>query len=44
MEFKQIYTPGLAHCSYVIGGTTAWTNLGHATVTEGDQSCEMPVR
>lgn len=20
MEFKQIYTPGLAHCSYVIGG------------------------
>ncbi|HPF21102.1 MAG TPA: rhodanese-like domain-containing protein [Syntrophomonas sp.] len=20
MEFKQVYTPGLAHCSYVIGG------------------------
>lgn len=20
MEFKQIYTPGLAHCSYVVGG------------------------
>ncbi len=23
MEFKQIYTPGLAHCSYVIGGKNA---------------------
>ncbi|MDD2553831.1 MAG: MBL fold metallo-hydrolase [Desulfotomaculaceae bacterium] len=23
MEFKQIYTPGLAHCSYVIGGKSA---------------------
>lgn len=23
MEFKQIYTPGLAHCSYVIGGKHA---------------------
>ena len=23
MEFKQIYTPGLAHCSYVIGGKKA---------------------
>ncbi len=23
MEFKQIYTPGLAHCSYVIGGRNA---------------------
>ena len=23
MEFKQIYTPGLAHCSYVIGGKEA---------------------
>lgn len=22
MEFKQVYTPGLAHCSYVIGGRT----------------------
>jgi len=22
MEFKQIYTPGLAHCSYLIGGKT----------------------
>lgn len=23
MEFKQIYTPGLAHCSYIIGGKNA---------------------
>ena len=23
MEFKQVYTPGLAHCSYVIGGKSA---------------------
>lgn len=23
MEFKQIYTPGLAHCAYVIGGKNA---------------------
>ncbi len=23
MEFKQIYTPGLAHCSYVVGGRNA---------------------
>ncbi len=23
MEFKQIYTPGLAHCSYVVGGKNA---------------------
>ncbi len=23
MEFKQIYTPGLAHCSYVVGGSNA---------------------
>jgi len=23
MEFKQIFTPGLAHCSYVIGGKNA---------------------
>lgn len=23
MEFRQIYTPGLAHCSYVIGGKNA---------------------
>ena len=23
MEFKQIYTSGLAHCSYVIGGKNA---------------------
>lgn len=23
MEFKQIYTPGLAHCSYVVGGPNA---------------------
>lgn len=23
MEFKQVYTPGLAHCSYVIGGEFA---------------------
>ena len=23
MEFKQLYTPGLAHCSYVIGGKEA---------------------
>jgi hydroxyacylglutathione hydrolase len=23
MEFKQVYTPGLAHCSYVIGGKKA---------------------
>lgn len=23
MEFKQIYTPGLAHCSYVVGGENA---------------------
>jgi len=23
MEFKQVYTPGLAHCSYVIGGESA---------------------
>lgn len=23
MEFKQVYTPGLAHCSYMIGGKSA---------------------
>lgn len=23
MEFRQVYTPGLAHCSYVIGGKNA---------------------
>ncbi len=23
MDFKQIYTPGLAHCSYVVGGPNA---------------------
>ena len=23
MDFKQIYTPGLAHCSYVVGGSKA---------------------
>lgn len=23
MEFKQVYTPGIAHCSYVIGGENA---------------------
>ncbi len=28
----------------VIGGTTAWKNLGYQTVTEGDESCELPVR
>jgi hydroxyacylglutathione hydrolase len=28
----------------VIGGTTAWVSLGHPTVTEGDESCEIPVR
>jgi hypothetical protein len=28
----------------VIGGTTAWLALGHPTVTEGDENCEIPVR
>jgi len=28
----------------VIGGTTAWSALGHPTVTVGDESCGLPVR
>lgn len=32
------------HAINVIGGTTAWLALGHPTVTEGDEHCEIPVR
>jgi rhodanese-related sulfurtransferase len=32
------------HVINVIGGTTAWMSLGHPTVTEGDDHCEISVR
>jgi len=35
---------GMKNVINVIGGTTAWTNLGHPTVTTGDDHCELPVR
>ena len=34
----------IKHVINVIGGTTAWTALGHPTVTKGDDRCELPVR
>ncbi len=34
----------IKHIINVIGGTTAWVALGYPTVTEGDESCEIPVR
>lgn len=34
MEFKQVYTPGLAHCSYVIGGESACVVIDPAREVE----------
>ena len=35
---------GMKNVINVIGGTTAWTNLGHPTVIVGDDHCELPAR
>jgi hydroxyacylglutathione hydrolase len=35
---------GIKNVINVIGGTTAWLAMGHPTVMEGDDSCEIPVR
>ncbi len=35
---------GMKNVINVIGGTTAWTNLGHPTVAKGEDDCELPVR
>lgn len=34
---------GMKNVINVIGGTTAWENLGHPVTTAGDESCEPPI-
>jgi len=35
---------GSDHVINVIGGTSAWVALGHPTVKEGEDNCEIPLR